>query len=376
MRCEGVVMANDAQLLKESLAAIEPHAAKVTQYFYARIFIRNPGLRAMFPLVLDTQRDRLLSSIIHIVQGIERPDLLFPYLQRLGRGHRRFGVVEQHYEVLLDALLAAVREYSFEAWTEETRDAWIRAYAFAARAMIDAARAEEDRPPWWTAEVVDHELRAEGVAVLHVRPDHPYPFQPGQHCHIETRQQPREWRPYSFASAPRPDGVLEFHVRRVGAGWVSRALVRQTRVGDVLRLGPPVGSMVLDRSSRRDLVLAGGGTGVSPLRAMVEEMARGPARRAHLFFGVRRREQLYDLPALRRLADRNPWLTLVAACSDDPTFPGEQGTLPELLERYGPWTDHDAYASGSPAMLAATVARFRELGVPPERLRHDVFDHN
>ncbi|HEV2088850.1 MAG TPA: globin domain-containing protein [Cryptosporangiaceae bacterium] len=367
-------MANDAQLLKESLTAIEPHAAKVTQYFYARIFVENPDLRAMFPLAMDTQRDRLLSAIIHIVRGIERPDVLFPYLQRLGRGHRRFGVVTDHYHVVGNALIAAVREHSRDVWTDETEGAWIRAYAFAARAMIDAARADEDRPAWWDAEVIAHERRGEGLAVLQVRPDQPYSYQPGQYCHLESPRQPREWRPYSFASAPRPDGVLEFHVRCVDAGWVSRALVRQTRLGDVLRLGPPVGSMVLDRSSRRDLVMAGGGTGLAPLRAMVEEMARGAARRAHLFFGVRRREQLYDLPALRRLADRSPWLTLVVACSDDPTWSGEHGTLPDLLERYGPWAAHDAYASGSPAMLRATVARYRALGVPAERIRHDVFD--
>ena len=91
--------------------------------------------------------------------------------------------------------------------------------------------------------------------MIHVQPDQPYPYEPGQYTSVECVHVPRVWRQYSMANAPRRDGRLEFHVRSLGAGWVSGALVRRTNVGDVLRLGPPMGAMVLDRESQRDLVL-------------------------------------------------------------------------------------------------------------------------
>jgi NAD(P)H-flavin reductase len=47
--------------------------------------------------------------------------------------------------------------------------------------------------------------------------------------------------------------------------------------------------------------------------------------------------------------------------------------LPEVVARYGTWYAHDVYASGSAEMIQATVAMFRELHVPIERIRYDAF---
>jgi NAD(P)H-flavin reductase/hemoglobin-like flavoprotein len=365
-------MTTEAKLLKESLATVSGMAAELTAYFYARLFMENPALRSMFPLVMDVQRDRLLQALVHIVQSIESPETLIPYLQQLGRDHRKFGVQPEHYEAVGAALLGAVREYSSQTWTSEIEDAWRNAYGVAARTMIEAA-ALDDAPPWWNAEVIGHERRTDEIAVLYVRPDQPYPFEPGQYCSLETTYQPRVWRSYSMANAPRPDNVLEFHVRALGLGWVSGTLVRKVNVGDTLRLGPPMGSMVLDRTSTRDLVCVGGSTGVGPMKALIEEYARhSTTGRAHLFFGVRDCADLYDVAALQDMANRYPWLTLVTCVSDDDRYAGEQGSLPDVLARHGSWYHHDVYAAGSPHMVSATLDRLKELGVPSGRIKYDV----
>jgi NAD(P)H-flavin reductase len=367
-------MSSDSQLLKESLALVEPVHDKMTGYFYARLFIDNPQIRSMFPLVMDTQRDRLFRALISLVQGVERPEQVVPFLQQLARDHRKFGVQPAHYEAVGRALIGAVKEYSYGEWTDEIEAAWWRTYSIAARTMVDAAAAVTDQPPFWQAQVISHERRTSDIAVLQVRPDHPYPYEPGQYASVESPHVPRVWRPYSMANAPRRDRLLELHVRVVGAGWVSGALVRKTRLGDLLKLGPPVGSMVLDRSSNRDIVCVAGGTGLAPMKALVDELRRwNSTRKVHLFFGVRRVEDLYDLPALQELAARHPWLTVVPAVSGDPGYPGEQGNVAAVVTQHGTWHTHDVYASGSPEMIRATVACFRELRVPPERIRYDSF---
>ena len=367
-------MSSDSQLLKESLALVEPVRDKVTGYFYARLFVDNPQIRSMFPLVMDTQRDRLFRALISLVQGVERPEQVVPFLQQLARDHRKFGVQPAHYEAVGRALIGAVKEYSYSEWTDEIEAAWWRTYSIAARTMVDAAAAVTDEPPFWQAQVISHERRTSDIAVLQVRPDHPYPYEPGQYASVESLHVPRVWRPYSMANAPRRDRLLELHVRVVGAGWVSGALVHKTRVGDLLKLGPPVGSMVLDRSSNRDIVCVAGGTGLAPMKALVDELRRwNSTRKVHLFFGVRRVEDLYDLPALQELAARHPWLTVVPAVSGDLDYPGERGNLPAVVTQHGTWHTHDVYASGSPEMIRATVACFRELRVPPERIRYDSF---
>lgn len=90
---------------------------------------------------------------------------------------------------------------------------------------------------------------------------------------------------------PRRDNVIEFHVRAVGAGWGSTALVWKLHPGDVIRLGAPMAAMTLDPESGRDLLCVAGGTGLAPIKALLQDLARHNilpgqnARKAHLFFG-------------------------------------------------------------------------------------------
>ena len=132
--------------------------------------------------------------------------------------------------------------------------------------------------------------------------------------------------------------------------------------------------MTLDRRSTRDIVCVAGGTGLAPIKALIEELTRSNRTRwVHVFFGARNRDDLYDLACLNRLAARYPWLSVVAACSDDPDFAGERGDIAEIVARYGPWKDHDFFVSGSPAMVKATLRTLAEMQVPPIRIHYDAF---
>ncbi|HEU5111373.1 MAG TPA: FAD-binding oxidoreductase, partial [Micromonosporaceae bacterium] len=191
---------------------------------------------------------------------------------------------------------------------------------------------------------------------------------------IESRYQPRLWRVYSMANAPRPDNTLEFHVRAVGAGWVSSSLVRRIKPGDLIRIAAPMGSMTLDRKSTRDVVCVAGGTGLAPIKALIEELTRyNRTRWVHVFFGARDREDLYDLPELNRLAARYPWLSVVPACSNDPGFIGEHGNISDVVARYGPWANHDFFVSGSSSMVKSTLRTLAEMQVPAMRIKYDTF---
>jgi NAD(P)H-flavin reductase/hemoglobin-like flavoprotein len=366
----------DPRLLKESFALIEPVANKVAGDFYARLFLENPAVRDMFPVAMDGQRDRLMNAILRIVQSLDDPDSLMPYLRQLGRDHRKFGARPEHYEAIGRNLILSIRKYVGSSWTPQMERAWWEAYRFAARTMIEAAeRAAQTIPPWWRGRVVAHERRTFDVSVLTVQTDQPVPFTPGQYVSIETPWVPRTWRVYSMANAMRGDGLLEFHVKAVGIGGVSSALVRRVQMGDELRIAAPTGQMVLDATSgARDMLFVGGGTGLAPMKALVEDLAqREVGRTAHLFYGVRRRDDLYDLSDLLRMAARYPWLRVVPAVSDDPTYQGERGDLPDVLSRYGPWTEHDVFLAGSPAMTRATLYRLYELGVSASSIRYDMF---
>jgi hemoglobin-like flavoprotein len=100
------------RLVRESWAVVEPHAEKVAEMFYATLFSIAPATREMFPVNMEVQRSRLLRALVHIVQMVDRPDDLMPFLRQLGRDHRKFGVMTHHYEAVGMALLAAVKTHA------------------------------------------------------------------------------------------------------------------------------------------------------------------------------------------------------------------------------------------------------------------------
>jgi len=366
-------MSTLARLLKESWTLVEGEADDLANYFYARLFLADPGLRELFPVEMTGVRSRLLSALVNVIQTIDDPERFDQYLRHLGRDHRKFHVIPDHYGVMGTALLDALRHYAGERWSIEYDQAWRDAYDAMATKMLYGAEQDSERPPFWHAQVVSHARRARGdVAVFTCRPLMPYPFRAGQYVSLECPQQPRMWRTYSIANAPQSSATLEFHVRAVGAGWVSSALVRRLQIGDLIRLGSPMGSMTLDRHSTRDIVCVAGGTGLAPIKSLVEELTRyNRTRWVHVFLGARDRDDFYDLPALTHLAARYPWLSVVTACSDDLTYPGERGEICDVVERYGPWADHDFFVSGSPAMVKATLGTLVRIGIPSIRIRYD-----
>jgi NAD(P)H-flavin reductase/hemoglobin-like flavoprotein len=369
-------MSQDATLIKESFARVEHVADKVAAYFYAWLFLDSPELRDLFPLAMEVQRSRLLQALVRVVHGLDSPVQLDQYLAQLGYDHRKFGVRPEHYAAVGRALVAAIREYTADGdWTPEVEAAWLTVYAAMSHRMISAAERAKDTPPWWYGRVIRVERAARDIALLTLRPDQPYPFHPGQYLSLETARRPRLWRCYSMANAPRPDGTLDLHVRAVPGGWVSGALVAHTKVGDVLRLGPPRGSMRIPPGAGPDLLLVAGGTGLAPIKAIVEGLAgwnRG--RSVHVFFGARRPDELYQLAALTRLSGQFPWLTVIPAVSDGPSGAGRRGQISEIAAQYGEWTQHLVYVSGPPPMIRATVAALRARQVPLTQIHHDPFD--
>ncbi|MFC4033267.1 globin domain-containing protein [Streptomyces polygonati] len=354
---------------------MSPFAGDMTVYFYAILFTRYPQVRHLFPENMDVQRDRLLRGLLRIVDLVDDPDNLIRFCSRLGRDHRKFGALSGHYPAVGECLLASLERYAGPAWSPELAEVWTRAYGLVAAVMSYAA--EQDAlvaPAVWPAEVIHHVQRGHGIAEITVRPDTPYPYTAGQYAGLETPWQPRAWRYYSPAHAPRPDNTITFHVRAVPGGQVSPALVHRAKPGDRVQLGPTQGDMTLDPSSDRDLVCVAGGTGMAPIRALVEQAARNGIRRyVDVFVGARTADELYGLDDMLRMSQRHHWLSVRAAVSHE-RIVGLEGTLPQVLQEFGPWYQHEAFLSGPVEMVTQAANTLLRQGVPQERIHHDPFD--
>lgn len=361
-------------LIRESFAKVQPRAEEFVRFFYAMFFALAPATRELFAANMQVQRSRFLRALVHVVQHIDRPTELIPFLHQLGRDHRKFGVQAEHYDAMGAALVGALRQYAGTYWSPQAEKAWRDAFNLVAKAMREGAEADP-MPAWWTARVIDHRRLTWDLAVVRVTPERPVPYRAGQYVSVEIPQRPRLWRYLSPANAPRPDGAMEFHVRAVPGGAVSRAIVGHAQLGDVWRIGPPMGRMTVNRQSGRPVLMVAGGTGTAPMRAILEDLSRwGENPPVTLFTGGRTLADLPDLDTLRAMTTTNPWLRVIPVLESPPRMAGfEYGTLADVVTRYGAWADHDVLVCGSPAMIRATVSRMLVAGTPLDRITYDPF---
>lgn len=368
----------DSAALKDSWALVAKSGDEVPLFFYSHLFLSHPELRSMFPISMSAQRDRLVGALGHIVSNADQVDEVAPFIQQLGRDHRRFAVVAEHYPAVGGSLLATLQHFLGPAWNENLAAQWAEAYNLIATVMVTAAE-QDNGPAFWTAEVLTVERRTLDVAVVQLRPEEGFDYRPGQSVAVEVPQRPRMWRYYSPANAPRPDRTMELHVQLVPGGQVSTAIARATAVGDTVKVAAPVGErLTLPPDSRRDMVMVAGGTGLAPLRAVIEQLDRewhehGNVPRVHLFHGARMSWNLYEHRLLTKLGER-PWFTYTGAVSDDSSYPGQRGLIGSVAARSEQWRGREAMVCGSSAMVEHTVRELTTAGMPPDDIRVEQFD--
>jgi NAD(P)H-flavin reductase len=366
----------DARLVKEPFAHVAANAEAAMEHFHARLFVRYPEIRSMFPHAMRDHMESVFAALARIVWSIDSPDSLTPYLSQLGCGHRKFGVKDRHFEPFLSELIETIRQFSGYYWTGETQAAWEAALGHAASVMQAAAtRDAAQQPPWWIGEVVQHDQRGQDLAVLTIKPDQPLRYKPGQYLAVQVPRWPRVWRNFSIANAPRPNGLLDLHVRAIPGGMVSGSLVHNIRLGDTLLLGPAGGEMTLDAGQDRDLLCVAGGTGLAPLKAIIEDVINaskhgGRRRKITLFYGAQYEEDLYDLPDLRVLEWIYPALTVVPVVSNQPDFDGITGMLPDAAAQFEICNDAEIFVCGPDGMVRRTLELLSGR-VQPGQIRHD-----
>ncbi|WP_247684248.1 FAD-binding oxidoreductase [Micromonospora sp. D93] len=309
------------------------------------------------------------TALGRLLVGGDAPASRAALLQVLGRAYRHFDLLP-HATSIGDALLVTVARHAQPLWTPQLTTAAARALCRATHAIRRVAAQADNGPAWWHVQVIGHDRPSPDIAILTVRPWRRLPFQPGQAVPVCTPRLPGHWRWLSPANAPRADGTVELHVHAVPAGTVSHRLVHEVRPGELLWLGPPADSgLSLDPVSTNNLLLVAGGTGLAPLRALVEQVAAAPdGRRVTLIVGARTFTDLYDSISLDKLQCAHDWLTIVPALSDDPCAePAEQGdALTIALDHHQP--GQDIYLCGPPAMLAGARPLLRATGIPAARI--------
>lgn len=136
------------EIVKSTAPALEKHGLAITTRMYARLF-ENDEVKAMFDEAAQRsgeQPKRLAGAILAYAKNIDKLEVLGPAVQRIVARHVDTGVKAEHYPLVAEALLPAIRDILGDAATDEVLGAWGEAYWMLADILIAAeAQAYEDR---------------------------------------------------------------------------------------------------------------------------------------------------------------------------------------------------------------------------------------
>jgi len=151
--------------------------------------------------------------------------------------------------------------------------------------------------------------------------------------------------------------------------------------GDVLELAGPSGTFVLDRASRRPVVLRSAGVGATPVLAMLHALVEeGTPREVWWLHGARNGGEHPFREEVRELIDRVPPGRLhVRHSRPEPRdraghdYHAEGRVDAAALRQLGVPRDAEQYLCGPAAFLDELSAGLRAAGVPAERIHRERF---
>jgi CDP-4-dehydro-6-deoxyglucose reductase len=181
-------------------------------------------------------------------------------------------------------------------------------------------------------------------------------------------------RSYSLANAPAADKQVELHIRAVQGGAMSGYWFNKAKANDLLRINGPLGSFFMRSLAGLHLVFLATGTGIGPVKAMLEQLASASATDQPLsvtvYWGGREPQDLYANPS-----EWHPALRYVPVLSRAPdSWTGTRGYVQKaLLSDTHDLTHAVVYACGSDAMIQSAKAALITAGLPDKRFYSDAF---
>jgi CDP-4-dehydro-6-deoxyglucose reductase len=191
--------------------------------------------------------------------------------------------------------------------------------------------------------------------------------------YIDILQKDGKPRSFSLANAPHDDALLELHIRNIAGGAFTQHVFNGMKERDILRIKGPLGTFFLREDSPKPIIFVASGTGFAPVKAIIEHALQiGLQRQMHLYWGVRKAEDLYMQDRLQEWQARGIKYTPVVS---DEVWDGRTGFVHQaVLEDYIDLSGHQVYACGAPVVVEAAHRDFTaQCQLPNEEFFSDAF---
>ncbi|MEK4494680.1 NO-inducible flavohemoprotein [Ureibacillus sp. FSL W8-0352] len=369
-------------IVKATVPVLEKHGVDITKHFYKRMLTNHPELKNLFNQTNQRegrQPQALAASVYAAAANIDNLESILPVVHLIAHKHRALGILPEHYPIVGENLLAAIKEVLGDAATDEIIEAWADAYGVIANVFIQVEEElyqQAEANGGWRLfkpfKVVRKEQENELVTSFYLEPEDGKalpPYQPGQYITVKVKAPEEEYtalRHYTVSQAPNGN-VYRISVKREAEnnpkGVVSNYLHDYVEEGSTIQISAPAGLFTLQQNDNPVLFI-GGGIGVTPLYAMLDSMEFG---RNVTFVQSVRNEKLavFQDQIQKKINELNG--SYFVKYSDTEGYITKEDLSKYIQE------NTEVYICGPEAFMETVISYVRELGVSEDRIHFEFF---
>ncbi|GAA0502671.1 NO-inducible flavohemoprotein [Salinibacillus aidingensis] len=390
------------EIVKSTVPVLEERGTEITKRFYERMFENHPELKNIFNQTNQRKGDQskaLANMVYAAALHIDNLEEILPAVQPVAHKHKSLNIKPEHYPIVGENLLMAIREVlGEEVATDEVLAAWEKAYGEIANVFISIEdqmyQEDENQPGGWTGfrnfKVKQKVKESDVITSFYLEPadNHPFPpFKPGQYITVKADIEGEAYthrRQYSLSIAPN-EGVYRISVKREEAldenpdGVVSNYLHDHVEEGDIIPISAPSGDFVLDTDDQRPLVLLSGGVGLTPMMSMLESVVEWQPEREVIFIHAARSGKFHAMRDRVRSIDRDYKQVTTYFVYDSPEEEDEgkydkKGYVDyEWLKSVVPTNDAAFYFCGPKGFMKAIYQSLTQYEVSEEDIHFEIF---
>lgn len=364
-------------IIKSTVTVLEVHGLTITQTFYKNMFEAHPELLNIFNHTNQNkgrQPNALANTVYAAAVHIDNLEAIVPAVMLIAHKHRSLGILPEHYPIVGEHLLGAIKEVLGDAATPEIIDAWAQAYGVIADIFIsveeDLYKEAENKGGWRLFKpfkLVRKEQESDIVTSFYLAPvdgDKLPEAVPGQYISLRLAIPGEKYlmnRQYTVTDVTE-NNEYRISVKREDDanpnGRVSTYLHNDIEIGTQIEVSAPAGLFTL-KEGTNDVLFISGGVGVTPLYRML--LSAGGRNTS--FIQCARNERVAAFTEQIK-ANANNYKALYS--DTDGYLTNNQ--IDEMLT-----SNADVYICGPTPFMQAVIGQLKELGVSEDRIHYEFF---
>ncbi|HSP23342.1 MAG TPA: NO-inducible flavohemoprotein [Planococcus sp. (in: firmicutes)] len=376
-------------IIKATVPVLEVHGTAITTVFYKNMFEAHPELLNIFNHANQAkgrQQAALANTVYAAAVHIDNLEAILPAVVQIANKHVSLGIKPEHYPIVGEYLLKAIKEVLGDAATDDIINAWAETYGIIADAFINVEidmyekiESQENGWKFFKDFIVARKVEeSSNITSFYLKPaegSNVPTYQPGQYISVRMTIPGEEYtmiRQYSLSQAAKED-EFRISVKREADndpnGRVSVFLHEEVKIGDRLEASAPAGEFVLDTDKKSPVAFVSGGVGITPMMSMFETVATMTPERPTAFLHAARNKSFQAFDAdIRKYTESMDNATYKTLYSDEPSGYITREILAEYVDITG-----DVYVCGPVPFMEAMIRELRALGMNEEQIHYEFF---